>query len=481
MNVVFCQPDFFIYLGQAHLAAALRAAGHRARVLIARDPAALAANVRAARDDLVAFSLTTGRERWARQAMQQVRQTAPHVRLIAGGPHATFFPEFIEQAPVDALCRGEGEAAIVAYADGEDPARIANLWARVNGKIVRNDLGPLPDLNVLPPPDLRVYFDAYPRLRRFYRHVYPMIAGRGCPNACAYCFNEAYRALHRGLGPVVRRRSFAHLAAEIEEARARYGITQVYFQDDCFLSPPSWFADFAAEYPRRIGLPYYCLVRAETIDEPTAQRLADSGCAGVTIGVETGDETVRRELLNKPLSNRDIVAAVERLHRRGVSVQTDIIFGLPGLGLDEALQSYRFVNELRSDFGWSSLFNPYPGTAIERTVQTLVADETSRWSYRTRELPASYFDDTILTFPHRREIINLHRLFALAVRLRLTEKTVRRLIALPLDPLYRAVRAVTFHLGIRRIKRLPWPAFLAEAARVGASALCFRRQSGISR
>ncbi len=239
------------------------------------------------------------------------------------------------------------------------------------------------------------------------------------------------RAARDDLGPVVRRRSFAHLAAKIDEA--------------------------------------------------TAQRLADSGCAGVTIGVETGDETVRRELLNKPLSNRDIIAAVQRLHRRGIRVQTDIIFGLPGRGIDAALQSYRFVNELCSDFGWSSLFNPYPGTTIERTVQTSVADKTSCWSYRTRELPASYFDDTFLMFPHRREIINLHRLFALAVRLRWSEKSVRRLIALPLDPLYRVVRAVTFYLSIRRIKRLPWPAFLAEAAQVGASALCFRRQSGISR
>jgi len=481
MNVVFCQSDYFIYLGQAHLAAALRAAGHRARVLIARDPVALADNVLTAGDELAAFSLTTGRERWALRAMGRLRQKAPHVRQIAGGPHATFFPEFIEQAPVDALCRGEGEAAIVAYAAGENPARIANLWARTDGKIVRNELGPLPKLDELPPPDLRIYFDAYPRLRRFYRHLYPMIAGRGCPNACAYCFNEAYRALHRGRGSVVRRRSFAHLAAEIDEARSRYGITQVYFQDDCFLSPPSWFAEFAAAYPRRVALPYYCLVRAEAIDEATAQMLADSGCAGVTIGVETGDETVRRELLNKPLSNRAIRAAVERLHRRGLRVQTDIIFGLPGLGLAEALQSYRFVNELRSDFGWSSLFNPYPGTAIERTVQALVADKASRWAYRTHELPTSYFDDAILEFPQRREIINLHRLFALAVRLRLPEKAVRRLIALPLDPLYRAVRAVAFHLGIRRIKRLPWPVFLAEAVQVGTGALCFRRQSGISR
>ncbi|HPM78880.1 MAG TPA: hypothetical protein PK961_17460, partial [bacterium] len=71
MNVVFCQSDYFIYLGQAHLAAALRAAGHRARVLIARDPVALADNVLTARDELAAFSLTTGRERWALQAMRQ--------------------------------------------------------------------------------------------------------------------------------------------------------------------------------------------------------------------------------------------------------------------------------------------------------------------------------------------------------------------------------------------------------------------------
>ncbi|GAF93078.1 unnamed protein product, partial [marine sediment metagenome] len=58
---------------------------------------------------------------------------------IFGGPHCTFFPEFIHEESVDAICRGEGEFPFLELANNlekkKDITKIKNLWLKVDGKI----------------------------------------------------------------------------------------------------------------------------------------------------------------------------------------------------------------------------------------------------------------------------------------------------------------------------------------------------------
>ena len=460
-----------MWLGVAHLASVLAQKKHDCKVLIEPRVPILVRKLCAMAPDIVAFSLTTGLEQWVKQAIISIKSTMK-TRVIVGGPHPTFFPEYIEQAPIDALCRGEAEEAFALYADclsgkAEDAARIPNLWVRLDGKIVQNDVAPLvPDLDRYPIPNIGLYFDDYPHMRRFYRYLYPIVSGRGCPMSCTYCFNKSFRELYRGKGRIVRRRKFDHLAEELIHAKKKYRITQVYFQDDTFLDPSSWFEVFSQRYPFEVGLPYFCLVRAESVDDPLADTLADSGCVSVTIGVETGSESVRQEVLGKGVRNETIIRAVRLLHKRGITVQTDMILGLPGQDLEGALESLRFVNRIQSDFAWCSLLQPYPGTEIHQTVMKFVQKADSGWAFTGKGIPASYFEDTVLTFPNKREIVNLQKLFQPLHRWRIPEPWIRRIIHAPLGCLFNLIHAVSFNLTIRRIKRIPWPVFLREALRI---------------
>jgi len=469
LRIVFCQREAFIGLGVVHLASVLSSQGHDPRVLIGSRPEELRKKLTRLSPDLVAFSLTTGLERWVAEVVRTLK-SRPWVPVIVGGPHPTFFPEFIEEAPIDALCRGEAEETLSAYVrslagNGPGVTDIPNLWVRTDGRVVRNRTGtPVADLDRYPIPDIGIYFDTYPHLQRFYRHLYPIVSGRGCPMSCNYCFNKAFRELYPDGGSRVRRRSFEHIREELLSARRRYAITQVYFQDDTFLEPRSWFQTFSERYPVEVGLPYFCLVRAESIRESTARSLAASGCVGVTIGVETGSETVRRHILGKNVRNATIVQAVRLLHRHGITVQTDMILGLPGQDLEGALESLRFAGRIRSDFAWCSLLQPYPGTEIHRTVQRLARQPGSGWAFTGKAIPSSYFRDSVLDFPNRREIVHLQRLFQTLHRIRvLPDPWVRRILSAPLGGFYGLVHTASFNLSVRRIKRIPWPVFLREA------------------
>ena len=69
------------------------------------------------------------------------------IPVIGGGIHATADPQGVMASGVfDFLCVGEGEYALIELADrlekGKDCSNIPNLWVKVNGKIVRNNVAP---------------------------------------------------------------------------------------------------------------------------------------------------------------------------------------------------------------------------------------------------------------------------------------------------------------------------------------------------
>ncbi len=95
-----------------------------------------------------------------------------NVPVIVGGSHATMAPEdVISYDGVDIVCRGEGEIAfselVRRIKQGKEYSNIPNLWVRgSNGKVIRNPVGPLIDMDDLPDPDWDL-FDSRHRIRPF--------------------------------------------------------------------------------------------------------------------------------------------------------------------------------------------------------------------------------------------------------------------------------------------------------------------------
>lgn len=71
--------------------------------------------------------------------------------IIVGGYDASFFPQIIEKTDIDALCIGEGEEALVEFANAleseKDYSNIKNLWIKKNNRIIKNPIRPFIDLN----------------------------------------------------------------------------------------------------------------------------------------------------------------------------------------------------------------------------------------------------------------------------------------------------------------------------------------------
>ena len=107
-------------LGLMHLSAALKAAGHETKLLFVPDPA-FPAKLRAYDPGVVCFSFTTGVHQAMAGLERLVRRLAPRVVTLAGGPHVTVVPDFLEESgfpPTHAeIARGLGYRSANAAAE----------------------------------------------------------------------------------------------------------------------------------------------------------------------------------------------------------------------------------------------------------------------------------------------------------------------------------------------------------------------------
>ena len=97
---------------------------------------------------------------------------------------------------------------------------------------------------------------------------------------------------------------------------------------------------------------------------PLFQALSRANFKYVNLGLESGSERVRKEILNRIYSNHDIIQAVESLRKYGLKLNLFIMLGLPGETLSDFQQTIEITRKCQPDFYYLSIFYPYPGTEL---------------------------------------------------------------------------------------------------------------------
>jgi radical SAM superfamily enzyme YgiQ (UPF0313 family) len=289
---------------------------------------------------------------------------------ICGGPHPTCFPESIEEIRgLDAMCVGEGEYAMLELAqslnEGKDPTTVAGLWVRHNGKIVRNKPCPfIANLDELPYGD-RDLFDTQHSIDAYGLEQIRVLASRGCPYRCTYCYN--YKLGEAQPGRYVRFRSTDHLLGELKMLKSRFRFKEVFFDDDVFMLDKKRLAEFAERYPQEVGVPFVFSVRVEVCDRPTIQLLKKAGARRIDMGVETGNEELRRKVLRRPMSDEKILETAAAAREAGLQIKTLNMVGLPGETPEMHMDTVRINRQIRPTIVGLSVFTPFPGTDLYET------------------------------------------------------------------------------------------------------------------
>lgn len=382
--------------------------------------------------DIIAYSLRSGYHQDYIDLNKALKEKYGFISVF-GGPHPTFFPKMINEEGVDCVCRGEAEEALLELLDlledKKDVTRVKNFWIKRAGRIHKNPCRPLvQNLDSLKFPS-RSIFDDYPEISR--AGIRSFIAGRGCPFNCSYCFNAQFKKLYSGEN-FVRRRSVDNVIREVREVKRKYNFEVARFEDDTFNTDKEWLREFSQEFGE-LGIKLICTgIRADLIDEDQVRWLKAANCIAVSFGIETGSEKVRREILQRHMSDEQIIECARLFRKYGIFYTTENILAIPNTTLEDDLQTLELNIACRTRYPLASIMQPYPGTRIYDTVlrHGLCPGDL------LDNLPESFYDKSVIEIEHKHERENLQRLFAITVRFPFLHPQIRWLIRLRLGAFY---------------------------------------------
>lgn len=322
--------------------------------------------------DLIGITIVEGTWKLAQSLLEKIKDC--DIPIIAGGVYVTFCPdEVIANEAVDMVCLGEGEEALVELCQkmskNEDYSTVKNLWVKKDGRVIKNPVGSLVDINKLPYIDYDIF--GKERLERpMFGKIYTMIhveMDRGCPNQCTYCAAPSLRKFfwEQGCGFYYRRKKIPRLMAEMEHLVSKYRPDYVNFNSETFLAkPPEELKEFAKEYKNKIHLPFWTQTRPETITEEKIKILKEMGCDAVSFGIEHGNEEFRKRVLKRYGTNEQLIKGMQLMGKYQIPYTVNNIIGFP----DETRELIFDTIELNRQLNPRTInvlhFVPYKGTYL---------------------------------------------------------------------------------------------------------------------
>ena len=223
----------------------------------------------------------------------------PNSLILVGGPHVIATgTEMLEIFNgVDILIPGDAEESFRELVEiilaKKSLRKSRGIIFREKGKFVKTEPMPLKPLDKLPMPawELLPPLDKYsfqPATYRRHPHSF-VVASRGCPYRCVFCHISRFR--HQ-----VRTRSPEKIVEEIKILYEKYGIREFRFGDEIFTLNHKWCTEICDRIiEAKLDISWTCDTRPDRMSAELAKKLAEAGCWAISIGIESGDNSVVKD------------------------------------------------------------------------------------------------------------------------------------------------------------------------------------------
>jgi radical SAM superfamily enzyme YgiQ (UPF0313 family) len=394
-------------VGLGIISAVLKEKGHEAKILHFNeemnapfDLKVLENRVNDFDPQLIAFSSTSNQFQYVKLMANHIKKLKDYPILV-GGIHATISAKKVLQlGAIDMVCLGEGEYFILEVLEkmerGRDHTDIQNMGLRHNGAIKINPIRPLLDaetLDSLPFPDREGFkFGDIVKSKNGWANV---MASRGCLRKCSYCVNHYFHKLYAPYHKTkenLRYRRVDTVLREIEEMVETYPwIKLINLDDDNITLDIHWLEEFCDTYPGRVGLQFACNIHPAQFELKRAKMLAKAGCVEVKIGLESGSERLRREILKRPSKDEVLMRAFSAAEEAGLRSWSFNMVGLPQETKEEMLMTAKLNAKIRPYIIRCSIFFPYEGTELYEYAHehNLILEDRA-------EKVSSVFEDSVL-------------------------------------------------------------------------------------
>jgi radical SAM superfamily enzyme YgiQ (UPF0313 family) len=364
--------DDSYHFGLASIVSVVRDAGHEVRVMAVTKTEQydeFVEEVDSFGPAVIGFSSVSSQFGFVRDMAFLVKKTSPSILTVCGGVHPTIYPDaLLDSEMLDAFFVGESEHSFLEFIEkveaGEPYLDSDNLAYVKDGLVTRNKMKPLVEnLDELPHPDKEIF--PYEKTVKDLGYA-PFFFTRGCPYVCTYCSNQALADIYERARNFPRFRTPESCVSEIEEVIEKYDehIDYVYIGDDIFGLNTEWRQEFCALYKARVKKKFRILLRVEMINDTLLTMLKDAGCFKIFFGVESGNEEMRREVMQRKMSNKTIIDAFDLCRKYGIETLAVNIIGMPGETEEMIWDTIKLNRRLRPSVSGVNIFYPYLGTEL---------------------------------------------------------------------------------------------------------------------
>ncbi|MCC6409884.1 MAG: B12-binding domain-containing radical SAM protein [Planctomycetes bacterium] len=415
------------------LSSVLKKHGHQTDCFITSEERDYYQAVRDFEPDVVGIYATSGQEKWPYPYIRRWKKELPHLKVVMGGPHPSHDLEpLYERDVVDATTKGEAEYAILelveAWAAGRSIREIPNVgWLGDDGKAVQNPIRQvIGDLDSLPFPDVDVFYK-YAFLRN--KRVMQVHASRGCQNSCTYCsvglMKKEWISGKKG-EKFNRVKSVDYLCEEMNDIVARYpGFRMVNFGDAALNMERGWVQEFAEKWPKRVGLPFACNININHLNEDDIIAMKRAGCVSVQFGLESGSERVRVDVYRKGYTDKVVYGIPPLLRKHKLTYRTNNIMGSPAETLEDMFETARVNKRIKPNGCTVLIYRAFKSTVLGQEDYALGRVDLEK------DIGPSIQQDSHMKREDVAQVVNLQKLFNLAVYMPGGETLVRQLIKLP--------------------------------------------------
>jgi anaerobic magnesium-protoporphyrin IX monomethyl ester cyclase len=323
-----------------------------------------------------------------------VKEIDQSILTVAGGPHVSAVPiGFIEEAKnIDIAVIGEGEYTMLDIVEASKGTKkisdVQGIVYRKNGIITQNAPRPfIKNLDMIPFPayhlvDMEQYLNPSKiEYRSFKDRAISMITSRGCPFNCSFC------SVHLHMGKIFRAHSVDYVISHIEHVVRKYRVKTIFFEDDNLTFDLKRFEAICDQIiEKRIKFNWETPngIRADYLTRDLLKKMKKSGCQSVFFGIESGDQYVLDNIIDKRLNLNEVVKVAKMCKEIGLSTAAFYIIGFPGEKKEHMLKTVELALRLKREYDVGMLLHfatPSLGTRLYKECKEkgyIQADLTSR-------------------------------------------------------------------------------------------------------